>query len=102
MIQHKMHKKDIIENSSDLVEYVENQYKNNNETNISEMPDLLQVGMDGPNINLKFEKDLAHQISGSYGVSYINLSFCGLLQTHKALRNAILIKKRAKSRKQTE
>ena len=63
------------------------------------MPDLLQVGMDGPNINLKFEKDLAHQISGSYGVSYINLSSCSLLQRHKALRKAILIKKRSKSRK---
>ena len=78
-IQHKMHKKDIIENSSDLVEYAENQYENNNETNISEMPDLLQVGMDGPNINLKFEKDLAHQISDSYEVLYINLGSCCLL-----------------------
>ena len=64
-----MHKKGIIENSSYLVECAENKVdENNNETNMNEMPDLLlKVGMDGPNINLKFEKDLAHQISGSYG-----------------------------------
>ena len=37
-----MHKKDIIENSSDLVECAENQVdKNNNETNISEMLALM-------------------------------------------------------------
>ena len=54
-------------------------------------PDLLlQVGMDGPNVNLKFENDLAHQISDSYGVSYINLGSCGLHQTHNAFRKGIL------------
>ena len=54
-------------------------------------PDLLlQVGMDGPNVNLKFEKDLAHQISDSYGVSYINLGSCGMHQTHNTFRKGIL------------
>ena len=43
-IQCKMHKKDIIENSSDLVECAENQVdKNSNETNISEMFTLQEV-----------------------------------------------------------
>ena len=64
----KMHKKDIIENSSYLVHCAENEVdENNNETNISEMPYLLlKVGIDGPNVKLKFEKDLAHHISDSY------------------------------------
>ena len=53
-------------------------------------PDLLQVGMDGPNVNLIFEKDLAHQISDSYGVSYINLGSCELHQAHNAFRKGIL------------
>ena len=46
-----MHKKYIIKNTSYLVECAENKVdENNNETNISEMPDLLiQVEMDGPN-----------------------------------------------------
>ena len=66
-------KKDIIENSSYLVECAENKVDENNETNINEMHDLLlQVGMDGPNFNLKFEKDLSH------GVSDIKLGSCGL------------------------
>ena len=43
-IQCKIHKKDIIENSSDLVECAENQVdKNSNETNISEMLTLQEV-----------------------------------------------------------
>ena len=97
-------KKHTIEKSSYLVECAENKVdENNNETNISEMPDLLlKVGMDGPNVKLKFEKDLAHHISDSYGVSYIKLGSCVLHQTHNAFRKAILIKKRAKLRKQTE
>ena len=51
---------------------------------------LLQVGMDGPNVNLKFERDLSTQISDQYGVSYINLGSCGLHQTHNAFRKGIL------------
>ena len=45
------------------------------------------TGWNGPNVNLKFEKDLAHQIPDSYGVSYINLGSCDLLQT-QSLGNA--------------
>ena len=51
---------------------------------------LLQVGMDGPNVNLKFEKDLSTLIADRYGVSYINLGSCGLHQTHNAFRKGIL------------
>ena len=48
----------------------ENKVDKNNETNVCEMPDLLlKVGMDGPNVKFKFEKDLVH-ISDSYGDSY--------------------------------
>ena len=51
---------------------------------------LLQVGIDGPNVNLKFEKDLSTLIADRYGVSYINLGSCGLHQTHNAFRKGIL------------
>ena len=54
-------------------------------------PDLLlQVGMDGPSVNLKFEKDLAVNISEMYGSSFINLGSCSLHQTHNAFRKGIL------------
>ena len=33
---------------------------------------LLQIGMDGPSVNIKFEKDLATEINELYGVSHIN------------------------------
>ena len=39
-------------------------------------PDLLmQIGMDGPNVNSKFEKDLYTQIYDRYGVSFLWLTF---------------------------
>ena len=54
-------------------------------------PDLLlQVGMDGPNVNLKFEKDLSSKIMDEYGVSFLNIGTCTLHQTHNAFRKGIL------------
>ena len=54
-------------------------------------PDLLlQIGMDGPNVNLKFEEDLAMQISNDYGVSFLKVGSCSLHQTHNAFRKGIL------------
>ena len=39
-------------------------------------PDLLmQIGMDGPNVNSKFEKDLYTQIYDHYDVSFLWLTF---------------------------
>ena len=46
---------------------------------------LLQIGMDGPNVNLKFEKDLFSQIMDEYGVPFLNIGSCSLHQTHNKI-----------------
>ncbi|CAL4218681.1 unnamed protein product, partial [Meganyctiphanes norvegica] len=50
---------------------------------------LLQIGMDGPNVNLKFENDLCTQIDNNYGVSFLKLGSCGLHITHNGFRKGI-------------
>ena len=53
-------------------------------------PDLmLQIGMDGPNVNTKFERDLSTQIFNNYGVSFLKLGSCSLHVTHNAFRKGI-------------
>ena len=49
---------------------------------------LLQIGMDGPNVNLKFES--SSQIMDEYGVSFLNIGSCSLHQTHNAFRSGVL------------
>ena len=49
---------------------------------------LLQIGMDGPNVNLKFES--SSLIMGEYGVSFLNIGSCSLHQTHNAFRSGVL------------
>ena len=51
---------------------------------------LLQIGMDGRNVNLKFERDLSSQIMNEYGVSFLNIGSCSLHQTHNAFRRGVL------------
>lgn len=47
-------------------------------------PDLLvQIGIDGLNVNLKFEQDLSNQIMNGYGVSFLNIVRCSLHETHR-------------------
>ena len=50
---------------------------------------MLQIGMDGPNVNTKFERDLSTQIFNNYGVSFLKLGSCGLHVTHNAFRKGI-------------
>ena len=54
-------------------------------------PDLLlQIGMDGPNVNTKFEKDLHNMINDHYDASFLKLGSCGLHITHNGFRKGIL------------
>ena len=54
-------------------------------------PDLLlQLGMDGPNVNLKFEKDLYSKVSDEYGVSFLDTGTCSLHKTHNGFRKGVL------------
>ena len=47
-------------------------------------PDLmLQIGMDGPNVNTKFERDLSTQIFNNYGVLFLKLVSCSLHVTQR-------------------
>ena len=53
-------------------------------------PDLLmQIGMDGPNVNSKFEKDLYTQIYDRYGVSFLMLGSCGIHITNNGFRKGV-------------
>ena len=51
---------------------------------------IVQVGMDGPNVNLKFEQHLAAKIMEECGASFLNIGSCSLHQTHNAFRKGIL------------
>jgi len=41
---------------------------------------LLQVSMDGPNVNLKFHRDLSSQLVADYNKKRVDLGTCGLHQ----------------------
>ena len=54
-------------------------------------PDLLQqIGIDGPNVNLKFEKDFSTKIMDEYGVYFLDIGTCTLYKTHNAFRKGVL------------
>ena len=50
---------------------------------------LLQLGMDGPNVNTRFEKDLLAEIDKEYGVNFLKLGSCSLHITHNGVREGI-------------
>ena len=48
---------------------------------------IVQISMEGPNVNWRFYKDLQQQILHDYGVSLINIGSCALHQVHTAFQN---------------
>lgn len=50
---------------------------------------LLQVSMDGPNVNLKFHRDLSSQLVADYNKKRVDLGTCGLHQVHNAFKHAM-------------
>lgn len=54
-----------------------------------DLPKLLQVSMDGPNVNLKFHKDLKSYLKGDPGSpELLELGSCGLHAVNNAFKNA--------------
>jgi hypothetical protein len=53
---------------------------------------LLQVSMDGPNVNLKFHMDLSSQLVADYNKKPVDLGTCGLHQVHNAFKHSMQVK----------
>ena len=50
---------------------------------------LLQLSMDGPNVNWKVSEDLQSEIQLEHGKSLLNVGSCGLHVVHGAFRSAM-------------
>lgn len=50
---------------------------------------LLQIGMDGPNVNLKFHREMVSHIERNFDKHLLDIGSCGLHQIHGALKNAM-------------
>lgn len=50
---------------------------------------LLHVGMDGPNVNLAFERKLQEHLQSQYDTSFLSLGTCSLHPVHTAFRNGM-------------
>ena len=51
--------------------------------------DMIQVSMDGPNVNWKFFRDLKNKVNDDYGTSLINIGSCGLHVVHNSFKRGI-------------
>lgn len=50
---------------------------------------LLHLGMDGPNVNLKFEQELAKLFTEQYGSNFLTVGTCTLHKVHNAFRKGM-------------
>ena len=50
---------------------------------------LVQIGMDGPNVNLKFHRLMSSHMNENYDKQLLDIGSCGLHQIHGALKNAM-------------
>ena len=50
---------------------------------------LLHLGMDGPNVNLKFEQELAKHFTEQYGSEFLTIGTCTLHKVHNAFRKGL-------------
>ena len=50
---------------------------------------LLHIGMDGPNVNLSFEKKLLTKLEEDMGATFLKLGKCSLHPVHTAFRKGI-------------
>lgn len=51
--------------------------------------DIIQVSMDGPNVNWKFFGDLRKKIGDDYGTALINIGSCGLHVVHNSFKSGM-------------
>ena len=50
---------------------------------------LLHIGMDGPNVNLSFEKKLLADFERKYSTKFLKLGSCSLHHVHNTFRKAL-------------
>ena len=51
---------------------------------------LLHLGMDGPNVNLKFQKDLKTNFKESYDKEFLEIDTCTFNKAHTSFRKGVL------------
>lgn len=51
--------------------------------------DIIQVTMDGPNVNWKFFEDLQKKVANDYGNTLINIGSCGLHVVHNSFKRGM-------------
>ena len=51
---------------------------------------LLHLGMDGPNVNLKFEKYLKTHFKESYNQEFLDINTCTLHKVHTSFKKGVL------------
>ena len=51
--------------------------------------DIIQVSMDGPNVNWKFFGDLKKKIDEDYGTALTNTGSCGLHVVHNSFKSGM-------------
>ena len=51
---------------------------------------LIQVGMDGPNVNLSFEKKLRRSMESDFNTSFLDMETCSLHPVHTTFRKGVL------------
>ena len=51
---------------------------------------LLHIGMDGPNVNLKFRNDLMNHFQETSGESFLDIDICTLHKVHTSFKKGVL------------
>ena len=50
---------------------------------------LLQLGMDGPNVNLSFESELLKQLQSMFGTTFLKIGSCPLHKLHNCFKKGV-------------
>lgn len=48
---------------------------------------LLSIGMDGPNVNIKLQRDMSKKLKDQWGTVLLDVGSCGLHVCHNAFRD---------------
>lgn len=50
---------------------------------------IIQVSMDGPSVNWKFYGELKKKVNTDYGITLINIGYCGLYVVHNSFKRGM-------------
>ena len=61
----------------------------NNATNKLRLNEMLQISMDGPNVNHSFHESMNSQLKADFNCSLLNVGSCGIHKVHNAFQTAV-------------